>query len=228
MVFDKLSAYQELVAARKRCAKCAGLANPASVEHGRYDSGHIGPWSLWQGNLDAEVVVVGQDWGDVNFFLTHKGVDPQNNRTNLNLALLLGELGVRVASPGRTQTQVAFFTNAILCLKTGGLQAKLQRDWLGNCVVAFLVPLLEIIRPKVVISMAQEVSRALLAAYRGAPVRFSSYGALVEGAPYACQGGASMFPVYHCGAGGINRNRSLPDQMKDWRRIAAYLHTKKS
>lgn len=225
---EKLQAYRNLVDIRRRCHKCADLKNPSVVASGKYDSDQIGPWSLWQGNLDAEILVVGQDWGDVDFFVKHHGVDPETNRTNQNLELLLREVGVSVAPPGRVQHQVAFFTNAVLCLKTGGLQAKLQRTWLDNCVLAFLLPLIEIVRPKVVISMAQEVSKALLSSRLGRPVRSSSNSELVEKAPYDCFVGSVLFPVYHCGAGSINRNRSLPEQQQDWRRIAAYLKGKES
>ena len=40
-----------------------------------FRSAQIGPWSLWQGNLDAEIMVIGQDWGDKNYFTKNKGHD---------------------------------------------------------------------------------------------------------------------------------------------------------
>jgi DNA polymerase len=33
-----------------------------------YDNqGHIGPWTQWQGNLNAELMIVGQDWGGTEY-----------------------------------------------------------------------------------------------------------------------------------------------------------------
>jgi len=61
----KLAAYRVLVEERKTCRVCEGLINPSDCAGGVYDSEHIGPWSRWQGNLDSELMVVGQDWGDV-------------------------------------------------------------------------------------------------------------------------------------------------------------------
>lgn len=38
-----------------------GLKNPAAVEGGKYDSQQIGPWTLWAHDLNADVMVVGQE-----------------------------------------------------------------------------------------------------------------------------------------------------------------------
>jgi hypothetical protein len=35
--------------------------------------------------------------------------------------------------------------------------------------------------------------------------------------------GARAFATYHCGAGGLNRNRALQVQQEDWRRIRPHL-----
>ena len=69
----KLADDAQLVTARKACHLCSGLTNPADVDGGRLNSEHIGAWSLWQGNLDAPVMVVGQDWGDTTYFIRNGG-----------------------------------------------------------------------------------------------------------------------------------------------------------
>src|SRR5437588_7043510 len=69
----KLAAYQTLVKARKACHACTGVTNGSAIEGGVYDCDEVGAWSLWQGNLNAQVIVVGQDWGDVDWFLRVKG-----------------------------------------------------------------------------------------------------------------------------------------------------------
>ena len=60
---DKSERYFQLVEARKACTACAGLSNPSTFHEGEFDSAQIGPWSRWQGNLNAAVMIVGQDWG---------------------------------------------------------------------------------------------------------------------------------------------------------------------
>jgi|SRR6516162_7134389 len=56
--------YEELVAQRKACRACAscGLINPSVHLKGAYDADEIGPFTRWCGDLDAELMVIGQDW----------------------------------------------------------------------------------------------------------------------------------------------------------------------
>ncbi len=32
-----------------------------------------------------------------------------------------------------------------------------------------------------------------------------------------------LFPVYHCGNRGVNQNRKMDEQLRDWRKIGRYL-----
>ena len=141
----------------KACSLCSALENPSRCEQGHYDSRHIGPWSQWQGHLNAELMVVGQDWGDTNYFIRNHGLEAQRNPTNNMLRELLGSIGIDVGSPHdcRNDGRV-FLTNAILCLKTtGGLQGNVKKEWFSNCGRAFLRPLIEIVGPKVVVCLGE-------------------------------------------------------------------------
>lgn len=87
-------AYQDLVVRRKACRSCPGLTNPADCGGGRFDRDQLGPWTLWQGNLNADLVVVGQDWGNDTYFLSNSGRDIAGNPTNKTLRDLLSVAGV--------------------------------------------------------------------------------------------------------------------------------------
>jgi uracil-DNA glycosylase len=165
---NKLTDYAQLVAARKACHLCSGLTNPADVEAGRFDSEHIGAWSLWQGNLDASIMVVGQDWGNTTYFVRREGREGPRNPTNLALVELVGIAGISIGDPGSAVGRdIAFFTNAILCLKgsDGGLQGKVQRSWFDNCT-EFLRRQIEIVRPAVVVGLGERAYRAILRGFR--------------------------------------------------------------
>lgn len=73
---NKLFQYQALVEDRKMCNACTGLIpkmiNPSSIESGKYDTDQIGPWTQWQGDLNAELMIVGQDWGGPTILSTRK------------------------------------------------------------------------------------------------------------------------------------------------------------
>jgi len=185
---------------------------------------------LWQGNLDAQILVVGQDWGDVTFFEKNRGRDPSGNPTNSNLIKLLEELNVFIAPQGNPQENVIFLTNAILCLKNGGLQAKIDPDWVDNCINEFLIPLINLIKPKIVVPMSKVVTLPLLRNYNLAINRSSNYLGIINKSPYMIGSDIALFPVYHCGAGSINRNRSFIQQNEDWKKIGNYFkqnHTAK-
>jgi hypothetical protein len=113
----------------------------SACNDGAYDSDQIGPWSLWQGNLKAELVVVGQHWGDTRYFLTNKGRELAHNPTNETLVKLLRSIGIDIAAPNSEdgQSGCCFFTNAVLCLRQGGLQAKVKPEWFMNCGSRFLL-----------------------------------------------------------------------------------------
>lgn len=218
---DHATTYRDLVAQRKRCRLCAGLRNPSDVQEGRFDGTHVGPWSLWQGNLHARVMVVGQDWGDVGYFTEHHGRDTGRNPTNENLARLLDSIGVRIGQPDDPAGRdVAFFTNAILCLKTGGLQGTVRGEWFRNCR-AFLRRQIEIVRPRVVVGLGARAHGAILGAFghRAQPLR----EAITDARGVELLPGCHAFAAYHCGARVINTHRCLEQQLADWGRIGAAL-----
>lgn len=214
--------YTALVESRRACAVCQGLQNPAVVCDGAFDSAEIGPWSRWQGRLDSPIMVVGQDFSDAAYFKRWKGVDQPDNPTNRNLCKLLGSVGVDItdvaAQGNRGQ---AFFTNAILCLKRGGMQGKVQDSWFANCGSRFLRPQIELVRPKVVVGLGERAFNAVLAAFQLPAQRLRD---AVASPGTRLLPGIIGVAVYHCGARVTNISRPLSTQMTDWQRVQAALH----
>jgi len=219
----KETEYAELAAARKACHRCTGLTNPAEVEGGRFDSTHVGPWSLWQGNLYTSLMVVCQDWGDTSYFIHRQGGEGPSNPTNLGLVELVGIAGITIGDPGSVVGRnVAFFTNAILCLKNeqGGLQGKVQTSWFQNCA-PFLRRQIEIVRPFVVVGLGERAYRAIL---EGFGMRCGSFRTEVNSAEGCLlPNGSRAFAVYHCGARIQNTHRPMARQREDWKRLRPYL-----
>lgn len=217
----KSQEYAELVVSRKACHQCPGLSNPADIQRARFDSDQVGAWSRWQGNLNAALMVVGQDWGDVAYFVRHKGQEGPRNPTNLALVELVGIAGVVIgdalSSVGR---DVAFFTNAILCMKDGGLQGKVNDAWFGHCAW-FLRRQIEIVQPRVVVGLGQRAYKAIMG---GFGVRCGAFRAEVEQAEgTVLANGTRVFAVYHCGARIQNTHRPMSMQREDWKRLRPFL-----
>jgi len=217
----KVTEYAALVAARKACHCCAGLKNPADVASRALDSNHIGPWSRWQGNLDASVMVFGQDWGDVVYFKAKRGRSVVRSPTNSVLVKLLAIAGVEVASRGtRKPRHTAFFTNAILCLKSGGVQGKVTPAWFRSCG-DFLHRQIEIVQPRVVVGLGELAYRSILAGFSVLASRFRAEVEAPEGRPLP--NSTRAFAVYHCGPRILNTHRKLDQQKRDWLRIRPYV-----
>ena len=109
-------------------------------------------------------MVVGQDWGDIDYFRKHKGQDQPNNPTNHALVELVGVAGIEIDKVGSTAGRHhAFFTNAVLCLKKakGGLQGKVQKSWFRNCA-QFVRRQIEVVRPRVVVGLGEHAYRTIL------------------------------------------------------------------
>src|SRR5437764_7989407 len=70
---DQNKMYSLLVDDRQACRLCAGLVNPSAVDNGVHDAAEVGPWTTWQGNLKAKVLLVGQDYSDVAYFVRNGG-----------------------------------------------------------------------------------------------------------------------------------------------------------
>ena len=211
------SNYKRLVAKRKKCQACEGLCNPAAIESGIYDSNQIGPWTRWQDTLSPKLMIVGQDWGDVNYFTRHQGIDGDDNRTNVTLSKLLASIGIPVGLPSAGPgSSPVFFTNAILCVKQGGLQAKVETSWFQTCQT-FLRQQVEIVNPKIVVTLGAQALRATRDAF-GLPHRLLRES-VADRQGETLVNGSRLMAVYHCGARVLNTHRPFSEQLKDWKRV---------
>lgn len=228
--------YAALVTARRAydSETAVGLANPAHVAAGAYDSDEVGPWTRWAGDLHADLMVVGQDWGDETYFLRHRGLDEAINPTSDALRELLASVGRPIPPvptadappvPGANRTGRVFLTNALLWLKRGGMNAPVQPEWFAGGSALLLLEQIAIVQPRVVVALGQQAYRAILRAY-DLPVPTGPFRAVVDasaGVPLPGLPTTTLVGVYHCGARVQNTVRSLDRQREDWARIGRLL-----
>ena len=215
---NKKDAYQALVEKRKSFKFHHGLLNPSEIESGRYDSDHIGAWSKWQGNLDADILLVGQDWGDTHYFIENQGNDIDDNPTNRNLIELFLCLGIDIGMPSKPNDMApVFFTNSILGIKEDGRMAgKVSQSWARQCTDEFLKLLVKIINPKVIITLGTYAYSEVAYMYG---LKKGTLKNLISESPEIKVGNTVICPRYHCGGLGL-ANRKLPLQKQDWLRIS--------
>lgn len=228
---EKQNLYFDLVKKRKSCRDCMsfGLINQNQVNKGKYDKNEvIGAWSLWQGSLEAKILVVGQDWGDIASFERDRGQNGfYKDVTNTNLVRLFKSIGIDVEEPGANiQNPLLFFTNAVLCLKENGMSTKISQKCYNNCADKFLKEIIEMIRPRIIITLGQKAYECTARVYDVAP---KPYRPLLNSIMESRQPidlpaaknlpEAVLFPAPHCGQYSTNTFIKISDQENLWKVI---------
>lgn len=163
------------------------------------------------GSLNAQVVIVGQD-----FSATERRHGPTHEPdptipTNRNLMRLIGAAGLR--------PEQVYLSNAILCLKPGTqLNGATRAAWFHACR-PLLRDTIDIVTPRAVVALGARAWDSLQRACGLAPIPL---GLAVDEAPRAGAGGLQLHARYHCGGLGLVA-RPLNRQVEDWRRLGSLL-----
>ncbi len=226
---EKIQQYVALVEKRKNDTFFPDekLLNPSEIENGKFDSEEIGPWSRWHNDLDAKILVIGQDWGDKCFFIENQGRDTDNNPTNKYLTELFKEIGYELGKPTQPETPFKkglFFSNAILGIKTmeGGMSTPVRQKWIKHTTNHYTRPLIDIIKPEVIITLGAKAYYAMRLIFP--KLESGKMNDLVEKHFVVGERKILLFPRYHCGGLGL-ANRSFDRQKSDWQRVNAQLST---
>jgi uracil-DNA glycosylase len=211
--------YSALVEARKACRVCVERSpgRIRSCAEFDYDPDVVSLWELWLGHKDPKLLVVGQDFGNVDYFVRNRGRDEPDNKTNANLWKLLAEAGIEASRPRQQDRQAPIFlTNSVLCLKEGPMNGPVRASWVSECTLRHLVPLLQLLKPPVVVGMGNSGWRAVRQAFglSQAPRAISA----AAGCCWTTGNRTLVFAVGHCSPLGLI-NRRWPQQALDWRRI---------
>lgn len=220
---DRYEAYATLVASRKSCHRCSGLTNPADCSNGVFLENHIGPWTQWQGNLAAKLLIVGQDWGSTTSFQEYRGFDWDGNRSNVMLRELLRSIDIETdppSSPNKVHESV-FLTNAILCMKDGGLGAPVKSTWFDNCGRHFLKPTIDLVQPRALVSLGKYAFESIRKLYDLPEIQFRD--AVNEPDGLELSNGSRFFAMYHCSPRVLSTHRSPEKQKADWLRVKRVL-----
>jgi hypothetical protein len=216
--------YEALVAARKQCTICVNQYR-GEIENGSkysFDPNVVSYWSQWLGNRTPKLVIVGNDFGNIDYFERNDGRDECNNPTNDNLKKLLNEADIPVTkAPEPDHEAPVYLTNSVLCLKAGDMNAPLRTGWVRECTRHHLVPLVRYLKPLVVVGMGGLGWAAVRMLYWSSLQHTSEKISRVAGCQWTVDDGIVVFAVGHCGWQGINGPTGRPweQQVRDWRLI---------
>lgn len=241
-MLSRTEAYSELVIERRACHACAPhcYANQGILG---FDTDEIGNYSIWANDLYADVLIIGQDFSNAAIYRRDEGlIEPKplteearpkdySTATNYYLRELTKCIGRDIGLPTTNTSRGVFLTNAVLCMKPGAMNAANPAAVIENCGVRFLKPLIELIRPKAIVTLGAVPAAAVFRAFNVSG-QGAAFGDVFRNGPYAVNGGAMrLFPMYHPGRlGQLGRARAEPgagtgwDLMRgDWARMAKAL-----
>lgn len=217
--------YANLVERFKRYRfSTSDLLNPHEIEGFSFEV--INPWELWQGNLDAEIMLVGQDFSDsasLSKNLQNNWEYEKSNPTNLTLMDFFGLLGYPISDIFYTgmREYPLYFTNAILGIKkanTPYMSKPVKDIWIKESM-GYLNEIIDIVQPKYIIAMGRIAYRAICRIYGVKPVTNLKN---IIGTNVVLPDGKNLFVVQHCSPLG-QTGRSLKLQKEDWQQISSLL-----
>lgn len=238
----KAAGYEKLVAKRKNCHDCEKLnwnfVNQSSLQCKGFDSNHIGNMSVWANNLEADVIIVGQDFSNEEIFIRDEGkiqkrtklltnessINEYSTATNYFLRELTKELRLDIGLPSASSANKIFITNSVLCLKKGKMNERISRKVSDNCGSLFLKPLIELIQPKIIIMLGAVAARSVISIYsneikESEKIIKEPFSKIFAKEAFTVMNNQLLlFPVYHPGRLGQLR-RSWENQKQDWRNI---------
>jgi len=211
-----------------------GLKNYSLAGH---KDDFVDSWEEWQCDLDADIMLIGQDYSDWKYYKKERESKDnkvfKENPTNKKLIELFKVLGYNISIQSRYQERGLFFTNAVVGLKDGGNQGKVEKEWWKESAKEFLKPLIKNIQPKIIITLGRVAFDAVGVDEDINIGKPSSLKNIINAHTYYQINSSKVFPVYHCGVRGIqNRakvegkeydgktiNEKFELQKSDWRKI---------
>ena len=215
------------------------------------DCKEINLWTYWRGrgNLDAKILLVGQDWGAPgeseaenvmrNIRLMNAGVsapymERNDNPTDRTLIQLFNSIGYDITVDSADNHDL-FFTNLVLGYRSGKISGGLQQKWIEHDS-DFFRELVSIIEPKTILCLGKDTFIGALRALKLLTPKIKRYNDYLDQQrepiifQYDSGKEAGVFALAHCGVlGSLNRNRgytekhdSISRQLEDWNNVAIW------
>ena len=200
----------------RQSARLDGFACIGDFHGSIFECDHVSPWTKSGCNVDAEIMIVGQDWSSSDVLardppdphIAAFGFDPKIP-TNRNLDRLLERhFGLIRAE--------CYLTNLFPFVKLGKASAKLPLRDLVASAQRYTLPEIRIVSPRLVICLGQ---RTFIALMRAVGLGESPKMAQAINSPFEFAN-AMIHCVAHTGGYGV-KNRGRCQVEKDWQQLAA-------
>ena len=235
----KKDEFRRLVEDVSKCHICERLVTLPHIENSERlenddhgldtDRPYINRWNLWHGNLDADIMVIGQDYGQKEDGKSNEvcSYADTTNPTDVRLKVLFKDaFGIDLDS----NKSPLFFTNMANCYRKKRTSGGMHSGWLPICANKYMELLIRIICPKIIIVLGRSAFEALhcmqnLSVKCLDPIKSGkeSYAEMIQHRYQIDLGDEKIdvFPVYHPGANS-QMNRTFGQQLEDWKKISKH------
>ena len=235
----KKDEFRHLVEDVSKCHICERLVTLPHIENSERlenddhgldtDRPYINRWNLWQGNLDADIMVIGQDYGQKEDGVAIEvcSWSDKTDQTNIRLKALFKEAFEIDLDSNEIPL---FFTNMANCYRKKRTSGGMHSGWLPICANKYMERLIRIIRPNIIIVLGRSAFEALhcmenLSVQCLDPIKSceESYAEMIQHFYQIDLGDKKIdvFPVYHPGANS-QMNRTFEQQLEDWKKISEH------
>jgi hypothetical protein len=216
----KKEALADLISRRKQDTN-PKYCSLSEFDAGYYDGDWVVPWTISAYNLDADLMIVAQDWSSVDALMKRSkpaqkearklcGQDP-DLQTNKNLRALL-----------KTHFELEFAdtyaTDVFVFIKPGAMSARIPMQDLSYCAETYTLSEIEIVQPRMVLCLGARTFNAL---QRGLGHRLSKLSeASLPTAHTKLQNGAEIYGVPHTGSWGTKNAGGIDNVHTIWAKLA--------
>ncbi len=208
------------LACKRKSTRLDGYACIGDFHDGVYECNrYVSPWTKSGCNLDAEVMVVGQDWASVDALVGDGSPDPVRARLGYNpISPTNKNLDRRLSEHLGLVRDDCYLTNMFPFIKPGKKAAKIRQRDMKHCAREFTLEEVRIVAPRLVLCLGLKTFKAFSVAAGQKKPRIMDEAV---NSPFEFEG-SSVYCVAHVGSQGENQ-RGRDQVAADWQRIASFL-----
>lgn len=204
----------EALAAKRKADKLPGHAGIGDYHNGAYDwANYVSPWTIAANNVDAEVMIIAQDWtshdrisGPFDPIQAEVGYNKEL-RTSKNIKRFLQYFGIDLKQ--------TYATNAFVFVKPGKMNANIPKYDFLYSVKTYAIPQINIIKPRLVICLGGQTFNTIRQVLGHDAVPMSS----VQASPIHFSG-SDIVGVNHPGAWGMKMAGGYANLERQWKFLA--------
>ncbi len=190
----------------------------AEFHCGFYECDHVSPWSISACNVNAEVMLIGQDWTSSDSLEQKRDEDRrrlgQSNSkpTNINLREFLGYMGLQFCE--------TYATNVFPFIKRGNRSAGIPSGDLKYCAKTYTLPEIEIVSPRMAICLGKATFDAVC---RASELRPPDWRKARPPGPHIRIGPVKIYGLPHPSPLGLNNAGGKDAVRRKWRLLGKHL-----